>query len=163
MSSTARASGSRWWRWSNIPAAGRDGRHAAGDRPCRPARRALQRERRCRGAILTRLGGKDIANRLIDRYELTGGGADAVRDIFSPAADTSTSVGVIGTLLLLVAVLSFTRAVQRLFEQTWELAPLSVRNTLNGLRWGLALVAFASRAAGSTLSSAAGALSWSRR
>ena len=94
------------------------------------------------GAVLTHIGGQDIADRIIDRYELTGGGAEAVRDVFSPAGGTSTSVGVIGTLLLLVAVLSFTRAVQRLFEQTWELAPLSVRNTLNGLRWALALVAF---------------------
>ena len=94
------------------------------------------------GAVLTRIGGQDVADRIIDRYELTGGGADAVRDIFSPAGGTSTSVGVIGTLLLLVAVLSFTRAVQRLFEQTWELAPLSVRNTLNGARWVAALVAY---------------------
>ena len=66
------------------------------------------------GAVLTRIGGQDIADRVIDRYELTGGGAGAVRDIFSPAGGTSTSVGVIGMLLLLVAVLSFTRAVQRL-------------------------------------------------
>jgi uncharacterized BrkB/YihY/UPF0761 family membrane protein len=51
-------------------------------------------------------------------------------------------VGVIGTLLLVVAVLSFTRAVQRLFEQTWELAALSVRNTLNDLCWALALVVY---------------------
>jgi uncharacterized BrkB/YihY/UPF0761 family membrane protein len=51
-------------------------------------------------------------------------------------------VGVIGALLLVVAVLSFTRAVQRLFEQTWELRPLSVRNTVNGLRWALAVVAY---------------------
>jgi uncharacterized BrkB/YihY/UPF0761 family membrane protein len=94
------------------------------------------------GALLTRIGGQDIADRMIDRYELTGGGADAVRDVFSPAGGASTSVGVIGTLLLVVAVLSFTRAVQRLFEQTWELAPLSVRNTLNGLRWALALFAY---------------------
>jgi membrane protein len=35
----------------------------------------------------------------------------------------------------MVALLSFTRAVQRLFEQTWELDSLSVRNTFNGLRW----------------------------
>ena len=35
----------------------------------------------------------------------------------------------------MVAVLSFTRAVQRLFEQTWELDPMSVRNTVNGLLW----------------------------
>ena len=42
---------------------------------------------------------------------------------------------------MMVAVLSFTRGVQRLFEQTWELPPLSVRNTFNGLLWigGLAL------------------------
>ena len=93
-------------------------------------------------AVLTRFGVQDVADRIIDRYELTGGGADAVREIFSPAGGTSTSVSVIGTLFLLVAVLSFTRAMQRLFEQTWELAPLSVRNTINGLRWAAALAVF---------------------
>jgi hypothetical protein len=35
----------------------------------------------------------------------------------------------------MVTVLSFSRAVQRLIEQTWELDPLSVRNTFNGLLW----------------------------
>ena len=94
------------------------------------------------GAILTTIGGQDVADRIIDRYELTGAGADAVTDVLAPAGGTSTSISVIGTLLLLVAVLSFTRAVQRLFEQTWELAPLSVRNTLNGARWAVALVVY---------------------
>jgi uncharacterized BrkB/YihY/UPF0761 family membrane protein len=32
--------------------------------------------------------------------------------------------------------------VQRLFEQTWELSPLSVRNTFNGLLWIAALGAY---------------------
>src|SRR3954462_11900986 len=73
------------------------------------------------GAVLSRIGAKDVAQRIIDRYDLTGGGAEAVKDVFSPAAGTSTSVSVAGILLLLIAVLSFTRAVQRLFEQTWEL------------------------------------------
>src|SRR3954468_5708278 len=92
-------------------------------------------------AAATKLGGKGTADRLIERYDLTGGGAEAVKDIFSPPTGTSTSLGVVGFLFLLVAVLSFSRAVQRLFEQTWELAPLSVRNTFNGLVWtgGLAL------------------------
>jgi uncharacterized BrkB/YihY/UPF0761 family membrane protein len=94
------------------------------------------------GAVLTRIEERDVANRIIDRYELTGGGADAVRDVLSPASGTSTSVGVIGALLLLVAVLSFTRAVQRLFEQSWDLDPLGVRNTLNGLRWAVAFLAY---------------------
>jgi uncharacterized BrkB/YihY/UPF0761 family membrane protein len=94
------------------------------------------------GAVFARLGVKDVADRVIDRYDLSGGGADAVREVFSPAGGTSTSVSVTGVLLLMVAVLSFTRAVQRLFEQTWELDPLSVRNTVNGVRWAAALAVF---------------------
>src|SRR3954454_16431958 len=86
-------------------------------------------------ALATQLGGKDSAERIIDRYELTGGGAEAVKDIFAPPSGSSTSIGIIGFLLLMVAVLSFTRGVQRLVEQTWQLDPLSVRNTFNGLLW----------------------------
>jgi membrane protein len=93
-------------------------------------------------AVATRLGGRGTAERIIDRYELTGGGAEAVRDIFSPPAGADTSIGLVGTFLLLVAVLSFTRGVQRMFEQTWELKPLSVRNTANGLKWIAGLVAY---------------------
>jgi membrane protein len=61
--------------------------------------------------------------------------------MFAPAAGESTSIGLLGLFFLVLAVLSFTRAVQRLFEQTWELKPLSVRNSLNGLVWigGLAV------------------------
>jgi membrane protein len=93
-------------------------------------------------AIVSHFGGRDAADRIIDRYELTGGGADAVRDLFAPANDASTSIGIIGFFFLLLAVLSFTRAMQRLFEQTWELKPLSVRNTINGLLWIAGLSVF---------------------
>jgi membrane protein len=86
-------------------------------------------------AISSALGGRDTADRIIDRYELTGGGAEAVQAMFAPAPGSSTSIGLLGFFFLLLAVLSFTRTVQRLFEQTWELKPLSVRNSLNGLMW----------------------------
>ncbi len=91
--------------------------------------------------VASELGGKGTAERIIDRYGLTGGGAEAVRDVFAPPTGTSTSIGILGFLFLLIAVLSFSRAAQRLFEQTWELEALSVRNTFNGLLWigGLAL------------------------
>ena len=46
-----------------------------------------------------------------------------MKDIFSPPSGTSTTLGVVGVFFLLVAALSFTRGVQRMFEQTWELAP----------------------------------------
>ena len=93
-------------------------------------------------AVSSHLGGKDTADRIIERYDLSGGGAEAVKDLFSPASGTSTSVGIVGFLFLLIAVLSFTRAVQRLFEQSWELTPLSVRNTFNGLLWIAGLTAY---------------------
>jgi uncharacterized BrkB/YihY/UPF0761 family membrane protein len=92
-------------------------------------------------AVVSRVGGKDAADRIIDRYQLTGGGAEAVEAIFAPATGPSTSLGLAGAFFLVLAVLSFARAVQRLFEQTWELTPMSVRNSLNGLLWigGLAV------------------------
>ncbi len=86
-------------------------------------------------SVASELGGKDTAQRIIDRYDLTGGGAEAVTDIFAPPGGSSTSLGIVGFLFLMVAVLSFTRGVQRLIEQTWELDPMSVRNTVNGLLW----------------------------
>jgi uncharacterized BrkB/YihY/UPF0761 family membrane protein len=94
------------------------------------------------GGILPRGGSDDAAQRIIDRWDLTGGGAEAVKEALSPAAGTETDVTVIGALLLVVAVLSFTRGTQRLFEQTWELKPLSVRNTFNGLLWIAGLTAY---------------------
>lgn len=95
----------------------------------------------CSG-VLAGLGDKDLANRIIDRYGLTGGGAEAVSRIFSSTVDTSAGADILGTLFLMLSVLSFTRAFQRMFEQTWELSPLSVRNTLNGLKWALSLLVY---------------------
>jgi membrane protein len=86
-------------------------------------------------ALIPKGGQEDAAERVIERYDLTGGGADAVRDMLAPTDDVETSLGLLGAFFLLLALLSFTRAMQRLFEQTWELKPLSVRNSLNGLLW----------------------------
>ena len=116
------------------------------------------------GLVRAALGGKDTGTRIIERYDLTGGGAEAVKDIFSAPTGASTSVGLVGVLFLVIAVLSFTRGVQRLFEQAWELKPLSVRNTLNGLRWiaGLALYVGGQRLAPRRCS-ARGSSSWPPR
>ena len=42
-------------------------------------------------AVASHFGGKGTAERIIDRYELSGGGAEAVTDIFAPASGTSTT------------------------------------------------------------------------
>jgi membrane protein len=92
-------------------------------------------------SVTSQFGGKDTAERLIERYELTGSGAEAARALFAAPAGTSVSIGLIGLLFLVLTVLSFSRSMQRLFELTWERDPLSVRNTFNGLLWigGLAV------------------------
>src|SRR3954447_4370128 len=51
-------------------------------------------------ALASQLGGKSTAERIIDRYDLTGGGAEAVTDIFAPPGGGSTSLGIIGVLFL---------------------------------------------------------------
>ena len=94
------------------------------------------------GAILSSAGGSAAANTIIARYGLTGGGAEAVRSVLSPATGESTDVSLVGAFVLVVAALSFSRGAQRLFEQTWELKPLSVRNTLNDLVWIAGLVCY---------------------
>ena len=85
---------------------------------------------------------RDAADSVIRRYGLTDEGAQAVRDAFAPAQGTQTGLGVFSALLLLVAVLSFARAVQRLVERTWELKPLSLRNSRNAAVWVVGLVAY---------------------
>jgi membrane protein len=60
-------------------------------------------------AVASELGGKGTADRIIDRYELTGGGAETVTEVFSPPAGTSTTLGIVGFLSLMVTVLSFSR------------------------------------------------------
>lgn len=94
------------------------------------------------GAVLDRLGYNDFADRINHRYGLTGAGAEAVTQVFSSAVGATSGTSVFGVLFLLVSVLSFTRGMQRLFEQSWELTPLSVRNTPNGLKWALALLGY---------------------
>ncbi len=91
------------------------------------------------GTVVSSFAHYDAAERVIKRYGLTGAGAEAVESLFSPAQHTSASVGIFGVVFLTISVLSFARATQRLFEQTWELKPLSMRNTRNGLWWILTL------------------------
>ncbi|MFJ4468718.1 hypothetical protein ACIP2X_14690 [Streptomyces sp. NPDC089424] len=84
----------------------------------------------------------DAAEQIIRRYNLTGASATAVSSLFAPPQGTNASVGVFGAVFLTISVLSFARATQRLFEQTWELKPLSMRNTRNGLWWILTLAGY---------------------
>lgn len=84
----------------------------------------------------------DVGAQLVDRYGLEGKGATAVRDLFDRGDDLASGFSLFSAFLLLVTILSFSRALQRLFERAWELEPLSLRNTTNGLMWVLGVVVY---------------------
>jgi membrane protein len=80
-----------------------------------------------------------LPDRLIDGLGLTGAGAAAVRRLFEvPSGSAGVSVSVVGVLVLVYSLVSFARALQRLYEDAWHLPGLRT-----GVAWGLVwLVAF---------------------
>ena len=89
------------------------------------------------------LSDHSIGDHIVERFGLEGNGARAVNDLFDTGEDLASGFSAFSFFLLLVTILSFSRALQRLFERTWELPPLSVRNTKNGLIWLTGLVVYA--------------------
>lgn len=78
--------------------------------------------------------GNSMGESIVDRFDLSGDGAEAVRRAFAAPAD-GTSLTLIGVLLVLVSALSFTRRLQRLFETSWGEERRGVRATTWGLGW----------------------------
>jgi membrane protein len=85
-----------------------------------------------------------FADTLIKKFELTGSAADSVRAAFGSSSTVESSITWFGVLLLIVAALSFARAMQRLYEGAFGLPPLSMRNTKWALLWLLILFVAAS-------------------
>jgi len=84
-----------------------------------------------------------MADDLIQRFDLEGDAATVVREAFT-ATDDQTTVTAFSILLLVVSVLSFTRRLQRLYEESWELEARGLRGTGSGLAWLLVFAAYVS-------------------
>ena len=82
-----------------------------------------------------------VATRLIEGFGLTGAGAAALRELLRvPAGQTGSAISVIGILVLIYSLLSFSRALQRVYQDAWRLPPMNSRGMAWGLLW---VVAFA--------------------
>lgn len=85
----------------------------------------------------------DIGSALRDRLGLKG---DTQQAMGALIGGTQTSghgwVTVLGLLMALVSATSFTRALQRVYERSWELPPLGLRGSWRGLVWLLGLFAY---------------------
>ena len=79
-------------------------------------------------------GNSSLADDLIERFDLGGEAAVVVREVFTATGGHST-VTALSVLVLIVSVLSFTRRLQRLYEETWGFATRGMRGTGSGLLW----------------------------
>jgi membrane protein len=80
-------------------------------------------------------GTEGLSSELIDRFHLRGDTADLVREVFAQPDAVRQSVSWLGVLLLVVAALSFTRALQRIYEHAWRLEVRGLAGTRAGLIW----------------------------
>jgi membrane protein len=82
-------------------------------------------------------GSRSVATDLIERFDLEDEAAETVREAFTLTHE-ETTITALSVFVLVVSVLSFTRRLQRLYQDTWELEPRGLR----GSGWGLAWIAF---------------------
>jgi membrane protein len=85
-------------------------------------------------------GTEGLANELIDRFHLRDETAELVRDAFAQPDAVRQSVSWLSLLLLIVAALSFTRGLQRVYEHAWRLEVRGFAGTRAGLVWIGAIV-----------------------
>jgi membrane protein len=93
------------------------------------------------GAVVPGTGG--FADSIIRRFQLHGDTATLVQHVFASPHATKQAISIVGILLLIVSALSFTRSIQRMYEQAWNLPPLGVRATPGGLQWLFVIVLWA--------------------
>jgi membrane protein len=86
-------------------------------------------------AVVSRGEGRDFADELIDRFELSGAAAESVRQAFTSSQTVEDTVSLLGAVLLVISALSFARGMQRLYENAYGMPPLGMRNTGWGLAW----------------------------
>jgi membrane protein len=84
-------------------------------------------------AATGRNGSALIADRLNDRFRLTGAPAQALRTLFERPPGATGAITIVGLVMLLYSLTSLTRSLQRTFEAAWGLPPAGVKGTLHGL------------------------------
>jgi membrane protein len=86
-------------------------------------------------------GDDDLSDRIIERFSLDGSAARSVRALFNDAGEVESAVTWVGIVILVLSTLSFTRAMQRMFQRAYATKPGSVRDAWRGLAWlgGLAV------------------------
>jgi membrane protein len=87
-------------------------------------------------------GRENFGDDLVMRLGLSGLGASATRTLFASGGEVRGAVSVIGLVILLYSVLSFTRALQRIYLQVWRLRPQLPDALLRQATWIVGFIAY---------------------
>jgi membrane protein len=80
-------------------------------------------------------GDKDLSERIVERFSLDGSAARSVRALFNDAGEVEGAVTWVGIVILVLSTLSFTRAMQRMFERAYGAQPRGPKDMWRGLAW----------------------------
>ena len=73
-----------------------------------------------------------VSDTIIDKFELQGSAAVAVRQLFTTSGQSS--IGILSVVLLLFSGVSLTRRLQRTYQQAWRLPPMpGIRSSVNAM------------------------------
>jgi membrane protein len=91
---------------------------------------------------------QSFSDSIVRRFDLDPQTAELVRAAFSAPDAVQSSISVLGILIIVGSALSFTRALQRVYERAWRLPSLGIRATPAGLVWLGGWIAFGAVFAG---------------
>jgi membrane protein len=80
-------------------------------------------------------GDEDLSDRIIDRFGLEDASARSVRQLFNSSGEVESAVTWVSIVILVLATLSFTRAMQRMFQRAYGTTPGGPRDMWRGLVW----------------------------
>jgi membrane protein len=87
-------------------------------------------------------GSGSFGQDLVVRFGLTGPGASATRTLFASGSEVRGAVSVIGIVIVLYSVVSFTRALQRVYLNVWRLHPQPFDALARQVVWIVGLVVY---------------------
>lgn len=83
-----------------------------------------------------------IAETLRHRLGLDAEATDQMQHLVSGRSDLQGGITAIGLIVVLASATSFTRALQRVYENAWQLPRLGMKGTVRGLGWLVGIVAY---------------------
>ena len=80
-------------------------------------------------------GADSFGDKLVNRFGLTGAGAEATRTLFATKGETRGAVSVLGVVILLYSVYSFTQGLQRIYLTIWRLPAQQFEAVVRRVTW----------------------------